>query len=293
MKLKLLFSTLLLLHFNIKAQTENSLKSQLESIINQKKLTAAISVKNLENGEHCDINGNMMMPMMSVFKFHIALAVLDLVDKGKLKLDQQFLIQKKDLKPDTWSPMRDDYPNGNVSLSLDKLLRYTVSHSDNNGCDILLDIIGGTSKVQNYINQIGIRDFVIKVNEAQMNWDNQYQNVTTANATTLLLEKFYKGKLLKKKTNDYLYQIMVETSRGLTWMKAGLPKNTILAHRTGISNTNNDGLRAAMNDVGIFQLPNGKHVIISVYLKNIKENREDTEATIAKLTSTTYNFYNK
>jgi hypothetical protein len=43
---------------------------------------------------------------------------------------------------DSWSPIRDDFPNGNLHLTLDSLVRYTVSHSDNKGCNILLDLMG-------------------------------------------------------------------------------------------------------------------------------------------------------
>lgn len=190
--------------------------------------------------------------------------------------------------------MREDYPEGNVNLTLDKILRYTISHSDNNGCDILIDLLGGTKEVQKFINKQGIKDFVIKVNEQQMRtWENLYVNTTTPLATTTLLEKFFKGQILKESTTKYLYQIMVETSRGLTWMKAGLPKNTELAHRTGMSGTNDANLRVAMNDIGIVKLPNGKHFILSVYLKNITEKQEDTEKLIADITKITCDYFIK
>lgn len=116
-------------------------------------------------------------------------------------------------------------------------------------------------------------------------------NTTTPLATTELLEKFYKGKVLKKETTKYLYQVMVETSRGLTWMKAGLPVGTELAHRTGISGRNENNLRAAMNDVGIIKLPNGKHVILSIYLKNIKEEMADTEKIISDISHAVWEYY--
>ena len=206
----------------------------------------------------------------------------------------RYFIKKEDLHEDTWSPIRDEYPNGNIYLTLDQLLRYTVSHSDNNGCDILLKLIGGTKIVQKFINKQGIRDFVIKVNEQEMQtWENLYINTTTPLATTELLDKFYKGQILKKETTNYLYQIMVECSRGNTWMKAGLPEGTELAHRTGISGTNDDNLRVAMNDIGIVKLANGNHLIISVYLKNITETKENTEKIIADITKATWRYYTK
>lgn len=283
-----------LLSFSAFGQSKNELREELNKIISSKNATVGISIKGIEDKDTLSINGNLKAPMMSVFKFHIALAVLNKVDEGKLSLTQEVFIKKKDLHENTWSPMREDYPDGNVNLTLDKLLRYTVSHSDNNGCDILIDLVGGTKVIQKFINQQGIKDFVIKVNENQMRtWKNLYVNTTTPLATTALLEKFYKGEILKESTTKYLYQIMVETSRGLTWMKAGLPENTELAHRTGISGTNDDNLRVAMNDIGIVKLPNGKHFILSVYLKNITEKQEDTEKIIADITKVTWDYFVK
>lgn len=291
MRKLLLLSTLFLITL-LKSQTINDLRKELNQIISTKNATVGISIKGIEDKDTLSINGNMAMPMMSVFKFHIALTVLNEVDKRKFKLNQKFFIKKEDLHPDTWSPIREDFPNGNIDLTLDQILRYTVSHSDNNGCDFLLKILGGTDTVQRFINKQGIKDFTIKVNEQQMSvWGNLYLNTTTPLATTLLLEKFYNGKVLRKETTKYLYQIMVETSRGITWMKAGLPKGTELAHRTGISDRNDKDLRAAMNDVGIVKLPNGKHFILSVYLKNITEEREATEKIIADIAKATWNYY--
>jgi beta-lactamase class A len=76
-------------------------------------------------------------------------------------------------------------------------------------------------------------------------------------------------------------------------MKAGLPEGTELAHRTGMSGTNDNNLRVAMNDVGIVKLLNGKHLIISIYLKNITETKEDTEKIIADITKAAWNYYTK
>lgn len=284
-------TNILLIH----AQKSNeSLRKELNQIISNKNATVGISIKNIEDKDTLSINGNEFMPLMSVFKFHIALATLNFVDQKKLKLSDKFLIKKEELHKDTWSPIRDEFPNGNMYLTLDQLLRYTVSHSDNNGCDIILRIIGGSETVQKFINKKGIKDFTIKYNEQQMNtFESFYVNTTTPLATTKILEKFYQGKILSKETTKYLYQIMIETSRGLTWMKAGLPENTELAHRTGISSLNDNDMRAAMNDVGIFKLPNGNHIILSVYLKDIKEERSKTEKIIADIAKATWNYYEK
>lgn len=293
--MKSIFSLFIFFSFysGVFAQDKTDLRQKLTEIISKQDAEIGISLRMIENNDSLTINGNLNAPMMSVFKFHIALAVLDLVDKGKLSLNQKIFVRKTDLHADTWSPMRDDYPEGNVYLTLDKILRYTVSDSDNNGCDILIDLVGGTKAIQDYIDKIDVKDFTIKVNEQQMStWENCYLNTTTPIAMTDLLVDFYKGKILKKKSTKYLIQLMEQNSRGTTWMKGQLPKNTVVAHRTGISNLNDAGLRVAHNDVGIITLPNGKHFVLSIFQKNIKNQTQEISAqTMAELTKVVWDYY--
>ena len=135
----------------------DSLKNKIEQIIKTKDATVGVSIYGIENKETVHINGEKRFPMQSVFKFHIALAVLDQVDKENLNLEQEIFISKDELLPNTWSPIRDKYPSGNVKLTLAEILKYTVAMSDNNGCDILLKMIGGPEEVENYIRSLGFK----------------------------------------------------------------------------------------------------------------------------------------
>lgn len=273
-------------------QSKENLRIDLQNLVTSKDAVFGISIKGIEDQDTLSINGDLNAPMMSVFKFHIALATLNEVDNGKLKLDQKIHIKREELHPDTWSPIREEFPTGDIELTLDQLIRYTVSHSDNNGCDILIELVGGTDMIQKFIEKQGIKDFTIKVNEQQMRtWENLYLNTTTPLATTELLEKFFNGKVLSKESTKYLYQVMVETSRGSSWMKAGLPEGVELAHRTGISGTNESGLRVAMNNIGIVKLPDGKHFILSIYIKHLTETFENSEKLLADIAKLCWNYF--
>ena len=46
---------------------------------------------------------------MSVFKFHQALALADYMGKQQQSLNFELTIKKEDLKPDTYSPLRENY----------------------------------------------------------------------------------------------------------------------------------------------------------------------------------------
>lgn len=50
-------------------------------------------------------------------------------------------------------------------MKISEILEYTVSLSDNVGCDVLLRLIGGPQVVENYIVEKGFKDFSVKINE--------------------------------------------------------------------------------------------------------------------------------
>jgi beta-lactamase class A len=276
------------------AQKIDSLRLKIQHIVSTNNAIIGVSIIGISRGDTISINAERHFPMQSVFKFHIALAVLSQIDQGKFSLDQIIDIQKKDLLPDLYSPIRDKYPNG-ASLTISEILEYTVSQSDNVGCDVLLKLIGGPKAVEEYFIKNHIKDVSIKFyeEEQQANWDLQFQNWTTPIAANEVLAAFYynKDKLLSRKSYDFIWEIMRETETGKKRLKGQLPENSIIAHKTGSSGANKEGLTAAVNDIGIVFLPNGKHFLISVFVTNSKENLEINEKIIADIAKVTYDFY--
>ena len=291
-KFLIIVTILSLFTFHSYAQRD-SLINKIERIIKTKDATVGVSIYGIENKESLNINGEKPFPMQSIFKFHIALAVLDKVDMGKLNLNQEIFISKSELLPDTWSPIRDKYPDGNVKLTLAEIIKYTVALSDNNGCDILLKKIGGPKKVSNYIHKLGIKDVSISVNEDQMHkdWNTQFSNWTTPKAATDLLIAFYTKNILSIDSYDFLLKTMIETTTGKNRIKGQLPEGTIVAHKTGSSGTNKKGITAAANNIGIVTLPDGKHFAISVFITNSKENEETNEKIISDIAKAAWEYF--
>ena len=275
---------------------KQDLKKQINAITNDKNATVAVSVTGIDFPLHFENkNGEKKLPMLSVFKFHIALAVLNKVDQGKLKLDQPIFIKKADLLENTWSPIREKYPDGNIEMPLSELIKYTVAKSDNNGCDLLLRLIGGTETVQKFINNKGIKNFTIKADEAQMHkgYEFMYWNTTTTNDSNLLLMNFFDGKVLSKNSTSFLMKTMIETTTGTTKIVAQLPKGTPIAHKTGSSGKDEKGLTIAENDIGIITLPNGKHYAISVFVSDSMETEETNTKIIADISKRVFDYFSR
>jgi len=291
--LRILFLILLCALFSNTYAKEDSVKIKLNEVINSTDAKVGIAVKNFETGETSLINGDGCFTMQSVFKFPLAMSILSLVDKGKYSLEQEIYISKNDLLPETYSPLRDKYPEGNVKIPLSEILKYTVSLSDNNGCDILFRLIGGVEKADNYIKSLGIIGLNIIANEEEMHkdWSLQYKNCSSPQAMMSLLENFYQRKNLSKESSDFLWKIMTETSTGQKRLKGFLPEGTIIAHKTGTSGANEEGINAATNDVGIITLPNGMHYAIVVFVSDSKSDLDSLENVIAKISKIIWDYF--
>lgn len=271
------------------AQFNDSLRRQIAAIATRSGGTVGVAITNLDTRDSLSLNNDPVYPMQSVFKFPIAMAILHQVDEGKFKLDQKLYIDKKWMVPDTYSPLRDAYPQGNVEQTLAQLLQYSVSKSDNIACDFLIDLAGGEAAVNDYIHGLGIKQINIVASEAKMhaNWNIQYSNNCAPTAMIQLLDIMNKGTALTKTSNDFLWKIMLETTTGKKRIKGLLPEGTQVAHKTGLSDTK-DGLTAATNDVGIIILPNKQKLAIVVYVMNTKADETLRESTIAEIAKAAY-----
>lgn len=266
-----------------------SLEAQLQKVVAGKKATVGVAVLGPNDLQPVMLEAFEKFPMQSVFKFHLALGVLQQVDQGKLALDQQVQVKRAQMMQKTWSPMLKDYQGEVFSISVEELLRYSVSHSDNNACDLLFELIGGPKALHNYLRSIGIQETAVVANERQMHADDaiQYQNWTSMKAAVQLLQLFVQKKLLSDKSQALLWQWMVETTTGPKRLKGLLPADVIVAHKTGTSGVRN-GMTAATNDIGVLLLPDGRPLLVAVLVKDSAEPAAVNEAIIARIAQVAY-----
>lgn len=298
MKSEKIILTLFILFLSLPLFSQNNtnpeLKKAIEAILAHKKADVGVSILTVgtPKNEVTQINGNKPLPMLSTFKFPVALAVLHKVERGELSLQQKIYIKKEELLEDTHSPFKEKYPEGNRELSLEECIHWMVVYSDNNLTDILIRLIGGPEYLQNFINS---KDVVIKNDEEGMHkdWDSQFINTITPNEAIRLLEQFYTGKILNKEHTQWLYTAMLNNVAGLKRLKGKLPKDVKVAHRTGTSFTNKEGMTGAINDYGIIELSGKKRVYIAVFVHDTYETFENSEAIIADIAKAAYDYYKK
>ncbi|WKN44648.1 class A beta-lactamase [Tunicatimonas pelagia] len=247
----------------------------------------------IETGETVSYQADQRFPMQSVYKFPIAMAVLDQVDKGKLSLDQVIQVLPSDYIPEQgYSPIREKFPKG-VELTIRELLDYTI-RSDGSASDVLLKTVGGAEAADQYVSNLGIgdEDMAIALPEKiQVANDTiQYQNYSTPRAMTELLKTFCVDSVLSEASQALLFQDMIDSKTGLGRIKGLLPKGTIVAHKTGTSATYN-GLTRATNDAGIIVLPNGNHLAISVFVSDSYASDKERDRIIANVAKAVFDYW--
>lgn len=295
-KIASILVALFLLLGSAEGRSIEELREKINKVLSNKSATVGLAINGANANDTLSINGNRHLPMQSVYKFHLAIAVLHQVDLGKLALDQKIILNKELIQSyeNLWSPLKNKYPDGG-ELKLSELIECSVAWSDNLACDLLFELIGGCKNVEEYFHEIGIEEISIKHPEIvmQSDWAIQFENWTSPRAANQVLQLFYENKkdLLSSSNHDFLLEIMKSTKTGKNRIRGLLPENTVVAHKTGYSGKNKEGITAALNDIGIVFLPNGSHFYLSVLVSDSKESDETNQKIIAEVSRLAWDYF--
>lgn len=225
------------------------------------------------------------LPLLSVFKFPVALAVLDHMERTGRRLSDSLTVGSEWLVADTYSPMRDSLPATGGAVSLGGLLRYTVSQSDNIACDLLLDLVGGPAAVDEYLGSKGFPEITICADERDMHRDMANQRLNTARPSDIsrLFERFLEGGLLSRPHTAFLRQLLLATTTGADKLRAGVDPPFALGHKTGSSDRTPDGIRIADNDAGFILMPDGRSCFITVLVTDSPDDNATNAAVTAQI----------
>ena len=269
---------------NTPAQQTGELERQIEQIASQAKGRVGVRAEILETGEAVSLKSGERFPMQSVYKLPIGMAVLKQVDEGKIKLDQPVKVEKSDFAlTGQYSPIRDKNPNG-VTLTVEELLESAVSESDGTASDVLLKL-AGVDAVKQYLDGLGIKSIVVLNSEKEIgkDWETQYRNWASPEGAVALLRALQEKRAgLSEPSQALVLKYLIETPRGTKRLKGLLPADAVVAHKTGTSGARN-GVFAATNDIGIITLPDGRHLVIAVFVSDSTMDEKTREGVIAKI----------
>ena len=285
--------------------------------------TLGVTAVHVETGRRVSFNGTERFPMASVYKFPIALRVLQRVERGELSLDDPVRLGETDFRIG-YSPIAEMAANTPVTFTVGRLLELMLGESDNTASDTLLRLAGGPAAVTARLRELGVSGIDVNRPEGQLIMDHRgvreyppegqwtlamferlSRDITPAeraaaarryaedprdtaspDAMAELLIKLHRREVLSAAVNvERVLRIMTATPTGMARLKGLLPAGTTVAHKTG-------SMGGTTNDVGLISLPDGAgHLAIAVFVKGSAKEQPERERAIAEIARTIYDFF--
>ena len=254
-----------------------TLQSQIATISAQTDAMVGVTAIELESGRRISIHGDDHFPMASVFKFPVALAVLQRVDAGELKLGDAITIQPAQFSRGH-SPLRDSANGKPVTVTLRRLIELMVVESDNTAVDYFIRRFGAAA-ITARLHALGGAGVRVDrpendITEAiQMRGIAAYVRDVRDTATPDGMVRLLVAFAVRKDgwtpfSHDLLAGHMTHSHNPVR-LASALPAGAVVMHKTG-------SMPGVFNDVGIITSADGKHhIAIAVFTKKPAQQNDD------------------
>jgi beta-lactamase class A len=199
-----------------------------------------VSVLDTASAEHAGYRADERFAMCSTFKFLLAAAVLQRVDRDQE--NPQRLVSIPSAPLIAHSPL--SAPHAGGAMSVAQLCQAILIQSDNTAANLLLESIGGPAGLTNFARSLGdtvtrLDRWELELNEALA---GDVRDTTSPDAMTSDLKAILLGDVLSSGSRNQLTEWMVANQTGLDRLRANLPPAWRVADKTGNNSehTSND-----------------------------------------------------
>lgn len=207
------------------------------------------------SGQKLVWRGDERFTFCSTFKAVLAACILDrsLKEPGLLSEKLHWPSEKEV----DWSPVTGG--RGSDGMTVAELCAASLGSSDNTAANLLLDRLGGPQAVTDYVRKLGDVTFRLDRMEPELNLSapGDERDTTTALAYARTLQSLLTGQALPPVQRRQLLAWMAACTTGTGRIRAGLPADWRLAHKTGSSG----GLA---HDVGLAESPDGRRILLVI-----------------------------
>ncbi len=263
---------------------------------------AGVAVTSVEDGwTASNATASRPLPQQSVSKLWVAMAVLDAVDRGLVRLDDPLTITRSDFTlfhQPIAALVRND---AGYTATVGEILRRAMQMSDNTCNDKLMRLVGGPQAVRDFLyrKQLGSIRFgpgekLLQAGTAGLQWRPEYSmgnafavarsklspavrraafqayvndppDGAAAASIADALARLHRGELLSPNSTSWLLATMAGAKTGKARVRGAVPPGWLYGHKTG---TGQDlgGRTAGFNDVGILTAPDGRSYAVAVMI---------------------------
>jgi len=214
--------------------------------------------------------------MCSTFKWVLAAAILQRVERGELALSRPIPFGDKELLD--YAPVtRANVGRGSMTIA--ELAEAAVTVSDNTAANLLLELLGGPAGMTRFLRDHGDSVTRLDRNEPTMssNEPNDARDTTSPRAMVATLQTLLLTPALTEGSRQTLLGWMASCKTGLTRLRAGLPPAWRVVDKTGT------GQCGSANDVAVAWPPGRSPILIAAYLSDSQATKERLDAAHAEI----------
>ncbi len=242
-----------------------------------------VAILHVETGRVFDLDGSKKLPLYSVFKLPLAVAVLKDVEEKRLQLDRKVHVTPQDVAPG--SQFNADLWRRPIDKTVAELIELSIVRSDNTSSDKLLELVGGPAGVTSRMRSMGFADIDVVVTTREFAANRHKPNTGTASDLVRLLAKLKKGEVLQPANSEMIFGFMTSSKIGERRLRGKLPAGTLVGDKTGTGEN-------TTNDVGMITLPEGRgHLALAVFINNSKLASTAQEDVIADIARAAYDAF--
>ena len=259
-----------------------------------------IAVRDVRAGWVISHNGSALFPQQSVSKLWVAITVMDAIDRGRLRLDQEVVVRREDLTV-FHQPIRALVGADGYRTTIAYLLEQAMTRSDNTCNDKLLWTVGGPEAVRAMLARNGLTGIrfgpgerLFQSQTAGLAWKQAYSigdaffkardalplatrqaalrryladpvDGASPEGITAALARLQRGELLTPASTRYLLNLMENSKTGPQRMRAGVANDWTFAHKTGTGQMLGT-FATGYNDVGLITAPDGHAYAVAVMI---------------------------
>ena len=233
-----------------------------------------VAVMDTGSGARFAARGDERFAFCSTFKFLLAAAVLDRVDRGQEQLDRRIPIAASDLLGNSPITEKNVGPQG---LTVVALCEAAITRSDNAAANLLLPAVGGPAGLTRYVRNLGDPMFRLDHNEPALNdvKPGQLPNTTTPRAMLGDMDRILLGTALSPGSRTRITGWLEANRTGDKRLRADVPKDWRVGDKTGTWDA------GTSNDLAIFWPPGRRPVLVVAFLMAPGTSGERRDAALA------------
>nr|AIA15045.1 ClassA_beta_lactamase [uncultured bacterium] len=257
-----------------------SARKQLNKLEHSLDGKIGIFAMNTANQQTIHYRSKERFPIQSTFKLMVVAAILKKSATDPELLQKKIFYTKNDLV--TWSPITEKRIDSGMSIL--ELCDATMKYSDNTATNLLMKQVGGPAVITDFAHSLGDSVFNVLHYEAELNSNpNSTDDTSTPENMGINLKKIAFNPILPSSYIHLLLNWMKENTTGDAQIRAGVPKEWVVADKTGSSSF------GTSNDIGIIWPTGCDPIIIAIYTVQNKEDATKRNDILKDATRTVIN----